>query len=250
MSSSPDRLRDGRIDTPGAGFGHEFGRRLWIVVVAGIPTGVVVAGIGSRLAMLLLRLTSPASVRGMTSDDGFEIGRVTLSGTHNLLMLGAGVGVVGAVAYQAVRPWLLGPSWFRRLTVGAASGAVVGSIVVQSEGIDFRVLQPTWLAIALFVALPGLFGVAISVAVDRVAARPLPTGRRRWVVPVLLVVAFPLVITLVAVVAIGIALWIPVTRGLARVARPPMALGLAVRAGWLTVAVLGLVALVEDVRAL
>jgi hypothetical protein len=72
---------------------------MWVVVMAGIPTGVVVAGVGSRLAMLLLRLTSSSSVGGVSSDDGFEIGRFTLGGTYNLLLLGAAVGVIGAVAY-------------------------------------------------------------------------------------------------------------------------------------------------------
>ncbi len=105
----------------------EISERLWVLIVAGIPTGVLVAGVGSRLAMLVLRLTSPNSVVGVTSDDGFEIGRFTLGGTYNLLMLGAVVGVIGAAAYRAARPWLLGPAWFRRLTVAAGSGAVVGS---------------------------------------------------------------------------------------------------------------------------
>src|SRR6476660_3821704 len=85
---------------------------LRIVVVAGLSVGIVVIGLGSRLAMLLLRLTSPDSVIGVTSDDGFEIGRVTLAGTYNLLLIGATVGFIGAVAYVAVAPWLLGPTWF------------------------------------------------------------------------------------------------------------------------------------------
>lgn len=37
----------------------EVGERLRVLVVAGILVGVVVVGVGSRLAMLLLRLTSP-----------------------------------------------------------------------------------------------------------------------------------------------------------------------------------------------
>lgn len=63
--------------------------RLRLLIVAGITTGVLVVGVGSRLAMFALRLTSPEHVRGITSDDGFVIGRFTLSGTYNLLALGA-----------------------------------------------------------------------------------------------------------------------------------------------------------------
>ena len=44
-------------------------RQLRLLIVAGIATGVIVVGIGSRLAMLLLRLTSPDFVIGMQSDD-------------------------------------------------------------------------------------------------------------------------------------------------------------------------------------
>ena len=54
--------------------------------------------------MLLLRLTSPDRVNGIRSDDDFVIGRFTLSGTYNLLMLGAAVGIVGAGVYRLVRP--------------------------------------------------------------------------------------------------------------------------------------------------
>src|ERR1044071_7492543 len=51
----------------------------WVLVGAasGAIAGALVGGIGGRLAMLLLRLTSPDAVTGMISDDGFEIGVVS-----------------------------------------------------------------------------------------------------------------------------------------------------------------------------
>ena len=94
-------------------YGPELLELLRIVVVAGLSVGILVIGLGGRLAMLLLRLTSPDDVVGVTSDDGFEIGRTTLGGTYNLLVVGAGVGLIGAVAYVAVAPWLVGRTWFR-----------------------------------------------------------------------------------------------------------------------------------------
>src|SRR5262245_36951021 len=93
-----------------------------VTVVAGIGTGIVVVGLGSRLAMMILRVTSPDHVVGVESDDGFEIGKLTLSGTYNLVQLGAAVGIIGALAYRLVARYLLGPRWFRYLTVGLASG--------------------------------------------------------------------------------------------------------------------------------
>ena len=241
---------DGRVARTPRSVRSEVSERLWVLIVAGIPTGVLVAGVGSRLAMLMLRLTSPDAVVGVTSDDGFEIGRFTLGGTYSLLMLGAGVGVIGAAAYRAVQPWLLGPTWFRRLTVAAGSGAVVGSMLIHADGIDFRVLKPTWLAVGLFVALPALFGAVIAVAVDRVSANVAEHGWWRWVLPTVLVVAFPPAIVVVGIAAVVLAAWVPVRRGLESTGGLPKAARLGVRAAWLMIALLGLAALVGDVRAL
>ena len=237
-------------DTAPVAWGRHARKRMWVVIMAGIPTGVIVAGLGSRLAMLILRLTSPSEVRGVKSDDGFEIGRVTFGGTYNLLMLGAAVGVIGAVAYGAVRPWLVGPGWFRRVTVAAASGAVVGSMVIHDDGIDFHVLEPLWLAIGLFVALPALFGAAITVAVDRVDALPKPAGRRSWVRPLVLVALFPLVLPVVVLAAVVTAAGGLLRCGVDRVGGVPPGATLLVRSVWLVIAVLGVVALAADIRAL
>ena len=224
-----------------------------VLVVAGIPVGVVVAGIGSRLAMLLLRLTSSDAVRGIQSDDDFTIGRFTLAGTYNLLVLGAAVGIIGAAAYQWVRPWLLGPWWFRRLTIALGSAAVVGSLLVHADGIDFRVLKPTWLAIGLFIALPGLFGLTIGPAVDRVE-RPgswTARGRKRWVIPIALVGLFPPTLFVLGVATTILAVWLLI-REFGSVERlgASTGYGLVARALWLIVATLGLVALVNDVTAI
>jgi hypothetical protein len=171
------------------------GRALWrwlrVVVLAGVPTGLVIGGAGSRLAMLALRATSSPSVIGVTSDDGFSIGRFTLSGTYNLLQLGAFVGLVGATAYLLVRPWLLGPAWFGDLTVGLGSGAVVGSMLLHADGVDFRLLTPRWFAMGLFVALPAAFGVAIGPAVRTVEGWDRPTGWRQLVAPAIVLVLGP-----------------------------------------------------------
>ncbi len=241
-----------RADLPVASVGAEVLERLRVLVVAGIPVGVLVAGGGGRAAMFVLRLTSPDWVRGATSDDGFVIGRFTLSGTYNLLVLGAAVGIIGAAAHRAVSPWLLGPGWFRRLTVAAAAGAVVGSMLVHADGIDFTVLEPTWLAVGLFVALPAVFGATIGDAVDRVAIPGSWTtrGRRRWVLPLALLAAFPPSLFLVAVSAFVLVLWVPLRRLIVQRGGAPFGVGLVVRAAWLMIAVLGLFALLNDIDAL
>jgi len=240
-----------RIVGGGSTVPDEVLERFRVLVVAGVSIGVLVVGVGSRLAMFVLRLTSPDQVIGLTSDDGFTIGRFTLGGTYNLLVLGAAVGLIGAAAYRAVAPWLLGPGWFRRFTTAAASGAVVGSMLVHADGIDFRLLKPLWLAIGLFVALPALFAVAIGVAVDRMSSADSWTnvGRRRWVLPVMLIAPFPPVLVFAVPALVVLTVWVPVRRWLVE-RDVPLVLGLAVRGAWLAIAVLGLVALVGDIADL
>src|SRR5688500_19906833 len=123
-----------------------------------------------RLAMLLLRLTSPDTVIGVESDDGFTIGEFTLSGTYNLFMLGAVLGVLGAAVYVLVSPWLIGPRWFHAFTFAFTAGVYVGSLVIKDEGIDFHALKPTWLAIALFIAVPAIGDARLPRAADAVAS--------------------------------------------------------------------------------
>lgn len=237
------------VDHPG------FAIRLSTFALAGVSSGVVVIGLGSRLAMLLLRLTSGDRVHGLVSDDGFTIGRVTLSGTYNLCHLGAVVGVIGAGSYRLVAPWLLGPPWFRRTTCALGAGAVVGSLLVHADGIDFRALQPTWLAVALFVALPALFAAVLGDVLT--AARGWATWvasgpRARWLVPVLTVAAVPGTLLPLGITAAVLAASEPARRALARCEMPRsrIAAGIAVRGVWLSIAVAGAFALTDDIRSL
>ena len=214
---------------------------------------MLLIGVGSRLAMLLLRVTSPDRVRGVKSDDGFVIGEVTLAGTYNLLLLGAIVGIIGAAAYLMVAPWLIGPKWFRRLTTGLAAAAVVGSMLVHADGIDFTVLKPAWLAIGVFIALPGLFGFFVGVIVDAVGRPDSWTARGRWrlILPVLLVACFPPSAIFVLVAAAVFGAWVLVSDlDPIRSVRRSVPYALAIRAAWLIVAIIGLVAIINDTQAL
>lgn len=233
--------------------GPEFLRALRVIVVAGIPVGVLVGGFGGRLAMLLLRATSDDSVRGVTSDDGFTIGRLTIAGTYSLLLIGAAVGILGAAVYRLVAPRLIGPTWFRRLTVALAAGAVVGAMLVHADGVDFVVLTPTWLAIGSFVALPAAFGWCIAAAVDRVGAAPLPGSvARRWGVPLGLIAAFPAAaIPTLAMVAFGVAVAVSIGQAEAVTRfRVHAVTTFFVRLAWLGVALGGAGALAADIDAI
>ena len=149
----------------------------WVLVgaAAGGIAGFVVGGIGGRLAMFLLRLTSPDSVIGVISDDGFEIGQFTTS-TFGLMggmaMLGALNGVLYAIVRTAIPVRLRLPLW-------ASLGALVGGATfVQADGVDFTLLEPAALAIALFVLLPGIAAAAVVLLVERWSLAA-PWGDRR-----------------------------------------------------------------------
>ena len=224
---------------------------LRVIVVAGVITGVLIAGVGGRLAMLLLRLTSPDTVTGVESDDGFTIGEFTLGGSYNLLNLGGAVGLIGAAAYVLVSPWLLGPAWFRRFTVGAVAGALAGSMIIHADGTDFTVLEPLWLAVALFVGLPALFGWVIGAVVDSVDGPGSWTrrGRLRWALPLLLLLAVPLAILPGIVMAALVAALLPLRRELLGVLTSGVG-GNVLRALFLGIAVLAFLALGSDLRDL
>ena len=227
--------------------------RVWVLLVAGGLTGLVVVGIGGRLAMLLLRLTSEQNVRGVLSDDGFVIGRVTLSGTYNLCAVGAGLGVVAAAVYTWVAPWLMGPTWFRRVTCALGAGAVIGGILVNGDGVDFTRLEPTWLAIALFVAIPAAFGGLVGIAVDRarlVAARP-GNGRSRAVVAALVGLSMVPFLVILVPISVVVLAWTTLRGNAPLDEMTDMApLVLFIRAAWLLAALAGARELVLDVQAL
>ena len=241
------------IQTSAEGHVHGVIEKLRVLIVGGIPAGALLVGLGSRVAMFILRITSPDSVRGVQSDDDFTIGRFTLAGTYNLLLLGAAVGIIGAAVYMMVRPWLIGPMWFRRLTTGLAAAAVAGSMLVHADGIDFKILKPTWLAIGLFVALPFLFGALIGASVDAVQ-RPdswTARGRRRWALALMCVACFPATLFPLVIALIALVLWAALkASGLISLLRRIPAYGLVIRSLWLLIAVAGLIELVNDINAI
>jgi len=142
-------------------------RRMGAVTALGALLGLLVGGVGGRLAMMLLARLNPEAT-GVTSDDGFTMGQFTFSDTVNLLLLGTLLGVVGAGVYVLLRGLRIGPRWFQILCIGAGPAVVIGALIVHPDGVDFRLLEPTWLAIGLFVAIPGVYAALLTVYAERV----------------------------------------------------------------------------------
>lgn len=141
-------------------------RRLAAVTAAAAVSGLLVGGVGSRLAMMLLAAMSPQAT-GVESDDGFVMGRFTVSGTANLLVAGTLIGILGGGVYAVVRHLMIGPRWFRIASLAAGSAVVVGSMIVHADGVDFTLLGPAPLAVALFVLVPGLYALLLTILAER-----------------------------------------------------------------------------------
>jgi hypothetical protein len=107
--------------------------------------------------MRILFLTSDDTVKGLTSDDGFEIGRFSLADTVGLVLLTAALGVIAALLYLVARPFVisLGPAVTPVMAV--FYGVIGGALMVHTDGVDFTRLEPAALAIAMFVALCASF---------------------------------------------------------------------------------------------
>jgi hypothetical protein len=152
-------------------------RSLSIGVVGGVVTGLVVGGLGGRIAMFLLRLTSSSSLHGVETDDGAIIGVVSFA-TIFLLLVAAAVGILGGVLYLAIRDWL--PRRGRAAVAAAFGGIVGGARLLDPHGLDFTALAPLWLAVALFVAIPAAYGAMTSALVERRLADRDASATPRW----------------------------------------------------------------------
>ena len=149
----------------------------WVLLGAGSGAiaGALVGGVGGRLAMLLLRITSPDHVVGMTSDDGFEIGVVSAD-TLQLVLAMALLGGINGIVYATLRSAI--PRRLRLVLWTVFAAALGGARIVHEDGVDFAVLEPTALAVVLFVVLPGAAAALVVVLVER-GSRAEPWADRR-----------------------------------------------------------------------
>lgn len=242
-------VAEGALSTPWRASAEAAVRRLAAVTVAGAVLGLLVGGVGGRLAMSLLAVLNPDAA-GVPSDDGFTIGQFTLGGTVNLLGTGWLLGMGGAFFYAILRGLMIGPRWFRVASMSVGSGVVVGSLIVHTDGVDFTLLGPVWLTVGLFVAIPVLYAAALTLLAEHwLVPDGWPTRARLRTVLATLLLWFP-VFPLLPVLAGG---WL-VAEWYRRRPDPPRLSGLVlswVARGVLAVVFLVAVAdLVSDIRFL
>ncbi len=135
------------------------GRWLLLGGAAGGAAGFLVGGVGGRLAMFVLRVTSSDSVVGVQSDDDFTIGEIS-SASFFLLAVTALLGIMVGVAVVVARSQLPG-AWGASLIV-AAAGTAGAAAIIKPDGVDFNLLSPLWAACLMFTVIP-LLAAALMV---------------------------------------------------------------------------------------
>lgn len=128
-------------------------------MVGGLVAGAV-AGLGSRLAMYVIRVMNP-SHNGETTHANAEVGQFTLDGALSLVIEGMFYGVPGAVVYLAVRRWMPGTGLVKGLSFGVYLLLVGAPIVLDGNYEYFRYVS-TWVSVSLFALLYPLYGLVIA----------------------------------------------------------------------------------------
>jgi hypothetical protein len=208
--------------------------RLLIATGAGAIIGVIVGGVGGRLAMFVLRLTSDDTVLGITTDDGFEIGRFTTA-TLFLLTVTAGLGGATGAVYFVVRGVL--PRRGRTLLWATVVGLFIGADLLKPHSLDFTLLDPKPFAVASFILLPSVAALLIALALERLLV--LEPWSNRPLTIVLVLGALPLIPVLPAFLLLfGAALLLrrrpqmnAAILAVGRVAVPLVLMALSVRSG-------------------
>lgn len=171
-------------------------RPIAVLGLASLISGVVVGGIGGRLVMSVSARAAGADMVGRVTENGNVVGEFTVGGTAALIVfVGLLGGMLASVGVVASDPWLrwLGP--FRGVGFGLVVLTVFGYDTFAS--IDFRILDPVSLNVAMFLALILGFGLAV-VGFQRLLDRKLPgptdSEQMGWIVVVGLG-AIPLLMT-------------------------------------------------------
>jgi hypothetical protein len=184
-------------DQPAAGrLLSQMARSTAIAIGAGAIAGTLVLGLGGRLAMRIMAATSSASAQGRLTNAKERVGEITVGGTIGLVIfVGILGGIVGALSYLVLRRWLTGPAWASGLAMGVLGLVAARILALDPDSVDFTLLRPTALAVALFVALILGFGVVVASLTARFdQSYPQPAWRPRAVLayaPLLLLLVVP-----------------------------------------------------------
>jgi hypothetical protein len=145
-------------------------RTLALTAFAGGASGFLAGGIGGRLAMRLLALTSPDIAQGRLTDDAARVGEFSLGGSFVLALALGMAGAILGMGYLAVRRVLPASRRARIARTALLTASVGGAVLIHDHpSFDYSILAPAWLAVVLFMAIPGLYGAVLAFLVERYA---------------------------------------------------------------------------------
>lgn len=200
---------------------------LWwanVATFAALASALLAAWPGGRLIMRVLALTSPDSAQGRLTEAQANVGFPTLEGSLALFFFaGLPAGYLVAILYVVLHRWL---------PAGRLAGPLLGVLLLiwlgalldplRADNIDFNIVGPGWLAVALFTGLSILHGAVAAAAAGWWSERlPLWADRTaKYYAPLLLgFVLFPPAAVAVALGALALLTWMTIFPAGSAVAR-------------------------------
>jgi hypothetical protein len=144
--------------------------------LGGLAVGIVVGGLGGRIAMRIVALLIPDAF-GAFTENGNRIGDITIEGSLGLIVFaGLFVGIFVGVIWVVVSPWL--PATLGLRTLAAVPLAIgLGTFgLIEGNNPDFAVLGHDPRVIVVLLGLIGLVGASMAVT-DAWLDRRLPPAR-------------------------------------------------------------------------
>jgi hypothetical protein len=195
---------------------HVLKRYLWYVtlsVVAGMGSGILMAGAGGRLVMRLLAATSSEAAQGRVTEADEIVGRISADGTIGfIIFVGLVFGLAIGVFYVLIARWL---------PKGRLGGVVFGALLLvwfgstldplRPDNPDFDIVGPGWVSVSTFSVLMVAHGMLVAAVTGRYS-HMLPLWSNEFkamatYAPLLLVVpVFPLAVPLVLGAPVAIVL--------------------------------------------
>jgi hypothetical protein len=123
--------------------------------------------------MRLAAIIVPSSA-GRFTENGEQIGEITLSGSMGLILFGGlFFGLFGGVVWVVISPWIPGAGLRRAILAMPIAVSLTGLALIQGDNPDFRILRHDGLVVILLVGLVALAGLSIAL-VDWWLERRLP----------------------------------------------------------------------------
>lgn len=117
------------------------------------------------------------------------------------------MGAFGGLLYVGLREWL--PLKLRPIVAGLLGAALGGVLIIRPDGVDFTLIEPLGLAVAMFVLIPAIYAVSLSLLTERLARdNSFAQSRWRWSGVLILapvVVTGPVGIAFLVIFSLGIA---------------------------------------------